>query len=122
MFYRIAADLVVLVHFAFVLFVALGGFLVIRWNGLAWVHLPIAIYGAVIEFVGFICPLTPLENWLRRRGGGGGYDGSFVENYVMKILYPDGLTRRVQITLGILVIVVNVIAYAIAWRRRYTGL
>lgn len=118
MFYRIAADLVVLVHFAFVLFVALGGFLVIRWNGLAWVHLPVAIYGAVIEFIGFLCPLTPLENWLRRKGGQAGYDGGFVETYLMKILYPDGLTRRVEITLGIIVIVLNVIAYGIAIKRR----
>jgi hypothetical protein len=118
MFFRIAADLVVLTHFAFVLFVVLGGFLVIRWNRLAWVHLPIAVYGAVIEFVGFVCPLTPLENRLRLRGGQAGYDGGFVETYVMTILYPDGLTRRVEITLGILVIVVNVVAYAIASRRR----
>lgn len=118
MFYRIAADAVVLTHFAFVLFVALGGFLVVRWNGLAWVHLPIAIYGTLIEFIGFVCPLTPLENALRRSGGEAGYDNSFVEQYIMRILYPDGLTRRVEITLGIAVIVLNVIAYAIALRKR----
>lgn len=118
MIYRIAADLVVLVHFAFVLFVALGGFLVIRWKRLAWVHLPIAIYGTVIEFVGFICPLTPLENRLRQRGGESGYAGSFVEEYVMSFLYPEGLTRQVTIAIGILVIVLNVVAYTIVMHRR----
>lgn len=117
MFYRIAADLVVLAHFAFVIFVALGGFLVIRWKRLAWIHLPIAVYGAVIEFVGFICPLTPLENRLRQRGGESGYSGGFVEEYVMSFLYPEGLTREVTITLGVLVIVLNVIAYTIVMYR-----
>jgi hypothetical protein len=118
MIYRIAADFVVLVHFGFVLFVVLGGFLVIRWRGLAWVHLPIAIYGAVIELIGFFCPLTPLENWLRARGGEAGYDGGFVEEYIMKALYPDGLPRGVQIGLGLFVLAINVIAYKIAMRRR----
>jgi hypothetical protein len=117
MFYRIAADLVVLIHFAFVLFVALGGFLVIRWRRLGWTHLPIAVYGTVIEFVGFICPLTPLENSLRRRGGESGYTGGFVEEYVIRILYPEGLTRRVEIILGVAVIVLNAIAYAFVMRR-----
>lgn len=118
MIFRIAADLVVLIHFSFVLFVTLGGFLVIRWNQLAWVHLPIAVYGAVIEFVGFVCPLTPLENWLRRQGGQAGYEGSFIEQYIMPILYPTQLTRRLEIALGILVIIVNGIAYWLAIRRR----
>ncbi len=118
MFSRIAADVVVLIHFAFVLFVAFGGFLVIRWRRFAWIHLPVATYGVVIEFIGFVCPLTPLENWLRRRGGEAGYDGGFVEEYVMKILYPSGLTRETGITLGILVLVVNAVAYSIVMRRR----
>lgn len=117
MFYRIAADFIVLAHFAFVLFVALGGFLVVRWKRLAGIHLPIAIYGVIIELVGFVCPLTPLENRLRRLGGEAGYEGGFVETYVMKILYPEGLTRRAAITLGVLVIVINVIAYAIVIQR-----
>lgn len=118
MIYRIAADAIVLLHFAFVLFVALGGFLVIRWRQLSWVHLPVAIYGAVIELVGFVCPLTPLENRFRRQGGLAGYEGGFVEEYVMRIMYPEGLTREVSVILGILVIVINVVAYTIAFRRR----
>ena len=117
MHYRLAADAIVLIHFAFVLFVALGGFLVVRWPRVAWAHLPIASYGAVIEFVGFVCPLTPLENRLRRLGGEAGYEGSFVETYVMRLLYPSEFTRGTQIALGILVIVINVIAYSIALNR-----
>lgn len=118
MTYRIAADFVVLTHFAFVLFVALGGFLVIRWNRLAWVHLPVALYGCIVEFVGFVCPLTPLENHLRRLGGEAGYKGGFVEEYIIRVLYLEGLTREIGIMLGLTVVVLNVIAYAIVLRRR----
>ena len=106
-----AADLVALTHFAFVLFVVLGGLLVLRWRRVAWVHLPCAVWGALIEFTGCICPLTPLENWLRRRAGGADYSGGFIEHYVMPILYPVGLTRSIQIGLGIAVIVINVALY-----------
>ena len=80
MWYRIAADFVLITHFAFVLFVVLGGFLALRWPRLAWVHLPVALYGAIIEFLGFICPLTPLENSLRQRGGEAGYSGGFIDH------------------------------------------
>jgi hypothetical protein len=118
MFYRLAADLVMLVHLLFVLFVVLGGFLSLRWRWMPWVHLPIAIYGATIEFIGFYCPLTPLENYLRRKGGQEGYDGGFVENYLLRILYPDGLTRRIEIILGISVIVINAIAYWLFFRKQ----
>src|SRR5438094_2941161 len=100
MLYRAAADLVLLVHLAFVLFVILGGLLVLRWPRLAYVHIPVALYGATIEFVGFICPLTPLEVWLRQRGGEAGYRGGFIEHYVTATLYPSGLTRGVQLWLG----------------------
>lgn len=100
-----------LTHFAFVLFVVLGGLLVLRWRRVAWVHLPSAVWGALIEFTGCICPLTPLENWLRRRAGGADYSGGFIEHYVMPILYPVGLTRSIQIGLGIAVIVINVALY-----------
>ena len=117
MLFRLAADAVVLTHFAFVLFVVFGGFLVIRWKKLAWVHLPIAIYGAAIEFVGWICPLTPLENHLRRLGGEAGYEGGFVEHYIMRILYPEGLTPSVSIALGVGVVVINVVAYWLARRK-----
>lgn len=116
--HRLAADLVVLVHLAFVLFVVLGGLLVLRWPRAAWVHLPVAIYGALIELIGWICPLTPLENDLRRAAGEAGYEGGFIEHYLLPILYPGGLTPTIQLVLGLLVIFVNVTVYTLAWRRR----
>ena len=117
MWYRIAADLVLALHFAFVLFVALGGLLALRWPRVAWVHIPVAIYGAVIEFVGFICPLTPLEVNMRQRGGEAGYSGSFVEHYVTAALYPEGLTRSIQVAIGIGVLLLNAAVYALVWRQ-----
>lgn len=117
MWYRAAADLVLLTHLAFVLFVILGGVLVIRWPRLGWVHVPVALYGAVIEFLGFVCPLTPLEIWLRHRGGEAGYSGGFIEHYITATLYPAGLTRRIQVVLGIGVLLVNAIAYGVVIRR-----
>lgn len=116
--YRIGADVVLAIHFAFVLFVAAGALLVLRWPRLALVHLPIAIYGAVIEFVGFVCPLTPLENALRRRAGEVGYSGGFIDHYITAAIYPAGLTRHAQLVLGLAVIAVNGIVYAILLRRR----
>ena len=118
MWYHGAADLVLVVHFAFVLFVVFGGLLALRWRRVAWLHVPIALYGAAIEFLGFICPLTPLEVWLRRQGGEAGYEGGFVEHYIMAALYPTGLTREIQIGLGVAVLSINAIVYAIWWRRR----
>jgi hypothetical protein len=115
--YRLFADLVVVLHFAFVLFVIFGGLFALRWPRAAWIHLPAAIWGAGIEFVQGICPLTPLENHLRRLGGEAGYSGGFVERYVLAVLYPEGLTREVQLVLGGLVILVNVAVYAVVWRR-----
>ncbi len=117
MLYRALADLVLVVHFAFVLFVVFGGLLALRWPRLAWVHIPVALYGALIEFVGFICPLTPLEVWLRRLGGEAGYDGGFIERYITAALYPTGLTREIQLALGLGVLVLNAIVYAFVWRR-----
>lgn len=116
--FRSAADVVLLVHLAFVVFVVLGGLLALRWPRVAWVHVPVALYGAVIEFVGFICPLTPLEIWLRRRGGEAGYQGGFIEHYVTAALYPTGLTREMQVVLGVSVLVVNASVYAVWIRRR----
>lgn len=118
MWYRAAADVVLVVHFAFVIFVALGALLVLRWPRLAWVHVPVALYGAAIELVGWVCPLTPLEVSLRRMGGEAGYAGGFVERYITAALYPEGLTRDAQLVLGIGVLVVNAAIYAIVWRRR----
>ncbi|MGH9362486.1 MAG: DUF2784 domain-containing protein, partial [Thermoanaerobaculia bacterium] len=117
MLYRLAADAVLIVHFAFVLFVVLGGLFALRWPRAAWVHLPAAVWGAGIEFVGGICPLTPLEKHLRRLGGEAGYPGGFVERYVVGTLYPHELTHGMQVGLGLVVVAVNVAVYAWAWRR-----
>lgn len=116
--YRTAADLVALIHLGFVLFVVAGGVLALRWRRVIWVHLPCAAWGALIELTGWICPLTPLENWLRQRAGDSGYSGGFVEHYILPVLYPVGLTRTTQIGLGIAVLVINVALYAWILRRR----
>jgi hypothetical protein len=116
--YRLLADLVLVAHAAFVAFVVLGGFAVMRWPRLAWVHLPVVLWGAGIEFTGGVCPLTPLENHWRRLAGEQGYGGGFVEHYLLAALYPEGLTRGVQLALGLLVIAVNVAIYARVCRRK----
>ena len=118
MLYRVLADAVVILHLGFVAFVVLGGFLAFRWPRIAWAHLPAALWGVWVEFSGRICPLTPLENWLRRRGGGAGYSASFVEHYLIPILYPAALTRELQWTLGGIVIAVNAAVYAAVFFRR----
>lgn len=110
--YRILADLLVLVHLAFIVFVVCGGWLALRWRWLAWPHIPTAIWGVAIEFRGWICPLTPLENWLRRAGGGAVYSGGFIEHYILPIVYPSGLTRTVQLLLGGGVVAINLLAYS----------
>jgi hypothetical protein len=117
MSYRLLADLVLVVHAAFVVFVVLGGLAVLRWPRLAWIHLPAAIWGAGIEFAGGICPLTPLENHWRRLAGEQGYPGGFVEHYLMAALYPEGLTRDLQIALGLAVLAVNAALYVRVWSR-----
>lgn len=114
--YGFLADAVVVVHLAFVLFVAAGGFLVLRWPGVAWFHVPAAAWGAAIEFGGWICPLTPLENRFRVRAGEAGYGGGFIEEYLLPILYPGDLTRELQVVLGILVVVINGVVYVRLWR------
>jgi len=117
--YRLLADLVLILHAGFVAFVVLGALLVLRWPRIAWVHVPVVLWGAGIEFSGGICPLTPLENHWRRLAGELGYPGDFVEHYLLSALYPDGLTRQVQLALGALVLLINVAIYAwIFWRRR----
>jgi hypothetical protein len=114
---RIAADAVLVLHFAFVVFVALGGVLVLRWPKLAWLHLPAAIWGALIEFAGWICPLTPLEVALRESSGTTGYPGDFLQHYIVSLLYPGNLTRAVQIGLGALVVLINAALYVVIVRR-----
>jgi hypothetical protein len=115
------ADAVVVLHLAFVLFVVLGGLLVLRWPRAAWLHLPAAAWGALIEFAGWVCPLTPLEIWLRQQGGARGYSSSFIEHYLLPVLYPGSLTRGLQLALGALVVAVNVAIYVSVVRRRRRG-
>jgi len=116
--YRTLADLVLVVHLAFVLFVVLGGLLVLKWPRLAWLHVPTAVWGVLIEYKGWICPLTPLENSFRARGGGAGYSGGFIEHYIQPLLYPAGLTRGTQIVFGSLALLVNLTAYGVVIARR----
>lgn len=116
--YRMLADVVLTMHLLFIVFVALGGFLVLRWPRIAAVHLPAAAWGVAIELGGWICPLTPLENWLRRLGGEAGYSGAFIERYLLPVIYPSELTREIQIGLGLLVVALNALAYALVLRRR----
>jgi hypothetical protein len=118
MLFRVLADVAVVLHVGFVLFVVVGGVLVMRWPRVAWVHLPAAAWGAWVEFAGWVCPLTPLENALRTRGGEAAYTSSFVEQYLMPILYPAVLSRELQYVLGALVLIVNALVYAFVLRRR----
>jgi hypothetical protein len=112
------ADLLVALHFLFVLFVAFGAVLALRWPRVAWLHVPAAVWGAFVELTGRICPLTPLENELRELGGGAGYQGTFIEHYLVPVLYPPGLTTRLQTALGVGVIAINVAVYALICKRR----
>ena len=118
MVYRQLADVVLVVHGLFVLFVVFGGLLAMRWPRMLWVHPPVALYGVLIEFVGWVCPLTPLENHLRRLGGEAGYPGGFIEHYLLPTLYPSGLSRGVQWALGGAALLVNIVIYAFVLRRR----
>ncbi len=117
MIYHVLADAVFVVHLLFVVFVVLGALVVYSWPKLAWLHLPAVAWGALIEFGGWICPLTPLEQSLRRLAGENGYSGGFVEHYLVPILYPAGLTRDIQIGLGVLVLAINLVAYTLILRR-----
>jgi len=114
---RLAADAVVALHLAFVVFAAVGGLLAWRRLAYAWVHLPALAWAAYVEFSGTICPLTPLENRLRARAGEAGYAGSFVEHYLMPVLYPVGLTPDAQKWIGAALVALNVAIYAVALAR-----
>jgi len=117
MVYRILTDIVVMLHFAFVLFALFGGIGVLYRKFIVWIHLPAVVWAVLIEFAGWICPLTPLENLLRDRGGLGGYETGFIEQYLMPVLYPAGLTRNLQMVMGGAVLAVNLFVYALLWRR-----
>ena len=114
----VLADLVVVAHFGFILFAIFGALLALRWRRAPWLHLPALAWGAWIEVSGGVCPLTPLENDLRRAAGEEGYGASFIEHYLLPVIYPAGLTREVQWVLAGALIAVNVALYAFVIRRR----
>ena len=115
---RVLADAVVVFHLGFIVFVLAGGILVITWRRrVAWLHLPAVAWAAYAEFTSTICPLTPLENTLRRRAGQSGYKGGFIENYLIPIVYPSELTPNVQVVIGAIIVAANVALYAIVVRR-----
>ena len=117
MSYWLLANALVLLHLAFILFVMAGGLLVAWKRKIVWLHLPAAIWGAAIEFMGWVCPLTPLENHFRRLSGEAGYEGGFIEHYLLPLIYPEVLTAATQTVLGALVLTINFLVYLWLWRR-----
>lgn len=117
MYYWILANLTVILHFIFVCFVVLGGLLIFRWRWIFLLHLPAAVWGALIEYQGWLCPLTPLEQQFRQMAGQAGYAGGFIAHYLLPVLYPSDLTRAVQIVLGSFVIAINILVYGWLIRR-----
>lgn len=120
MLYRALADLVVFAHLAFIVFVLIGGLLALWRRWMPWIHLPAMAWGAAIEFFGWLCPLTPLENSLRQASGSAGYSGGFIERYLIPIIYPAELTREAQLLLGCGVVALNVGVYWGIWHRLHT--
>jgi Protein of Unknown function (DUF2784) len=118
MWYRAGADLVVVVHLLIIGFIVGGVFLTWRWPLIIWVQIPAVIYGALVEFASFTCPLTLLENDLRQRAGEAGYSDGFIAHYLVKVIYPPGLTHRLQFGLGVLLLLVAMIGYSGFLRRR----
>ena len=121
MLFKLLADAVAFIHLLFVAFAVAGGLLALRWRWLPWLHLPALAWGATVEFTGGICPLTPLENWLRAAGGAAGYSGGFVDHYLLPLLYPASLERETQLVLGLGLLAINAVAYSLVWRRRPRG-
>ena len=117
MSYGLLADLTVLSHAAFILFAVFGGLLALRWAWVACVHVPAVLWAAFVEFSGRLCPLTPLENHYRELAGENGYSGGFIEHYVLPVIYPSGLTRNIQLWLGLGVLAVNLVCYSLLIRR-----
>lgn len=115
--YALLADLVLVGHSIFILFVVLGGLLVFWRRWVIWLHIPAAIYGVLIELLGWICPLTYLENDLRQAAGGSGYAVGFVEHYLVPLVYPSALTYGMQAGLGLGVLIVNLVIYGVVWRK-----
>ena len=123
MTHKILADLVVVLHFLFIVFAIFGGVLALRWRWIPWLHLPCVTWGAAVELTGRVCPLTPLENSLRAAGGAAGYPGGFIEHYLLAAIYPAGLTREIQLALAGILLSLNAAVYFFVWRRalRNTG-
>lgn len=117
MWYGWLADLTLCLHAGFILFVMFGGFLTVKWPRAVWLHLPAVLWGATVEFTGWICPLTPLENWLREQAGQQGYREDSLSRYLLPTLYPNGLTRNIQLLLGAIVLAINISLYGWLWRR-----
>ena len=115
--YALLADLTLLLHTAFILFVIFGGLLTFWRRGLVWLHIPCALWGILIELQGWICPLTYLENDLRAMAGTRGYTSSFIDHYLMPLVYPSGLTSELQFLLGLAVLLINAIIYTMVWRK-----
>ncbi|WP_085633244.1 MULTISPECIES: DUF2784 domain-containing protein [unclassified Pseudomonas] len=121
MLYRIAADGLVLFHLLFILFVLFGGLLALKWRPVAWLHLPAATWGVLVEVLHLTCPLTYWENLMRHAAGQTEYAGGFIEHYVWPIIYPAGLTPQIQLALGSVVLAVNLLVYGRLirrWQRR----
>ena len=116
--YQVAADFVIFLHLAFIVFVLAGGLLVFKWRWVVWLHIPAALWGSMIVIVGWICPLTPIENMLRQAGGLKAYSNSFIEQYLIPVIYPQGLSREIFIVMGMVVIAINVIIYTILFIKR----
>lgn len=116
--YSLLADLILAVHLGFILFVVLGGLAVARRAWLAWLHLPCVAWGVAVEMMGWYCPLTPVENHFRLLAGEAGYQGGFIQHYLLAAIYPEGLTSEVQIALGLIALGLNSVIYGWLIRTR----
>lgn len=119
MIYRIFADIVVIFHLAFIVFAVIGGILILRWKSIVWLHLPATIWAVLILLVGWVCPLTPLENFLRQKGGERGYETSFIDQYIIPVIYPGELSSSVEFLLAMVLALVNCSIYGwfLLWKK-----
>ena len=118
MTYHALADLVLVIHGLFIVFVICGGLLALRWRAIVWLHLPAMVWAVLLEVLGWLCPLTPLEQGLRKAAGVTSYSGSFIEHYLVQFIYPAGLTREIQLYLAAALIIINILVYRLVWRNR----